>query len=212
MALEVTKIFILLATLSYVLPFVIALKLRTRLIEGYKPILIYVVLDFIFVLLEYIFAVLISNSNPVHHVSSIVISFIILFHYKNLYLNKNIFVFCILLMFVLCFYETIILNKILEPNFLFLTFSNFLISIISFFHLYKLFDSDKIEIQHFQFQYYISMAFFIYNSTSFFMSLFEAKIVSDLNNYFVIVSPIFSSLIIFQNLMITKGIWILRRI
>ena len=212
MALLVTKIFIFFATLSYVIPFLISFKLRKRLILINKPIFIYVILDVLFVILEYIFIVIFTNSHPVHHISSFVLLFLSLTYFYSVYLNRYLFVFCLFIMLILFFYETVYLNTIMEPNYLFLTFSNCLISIISFFHLFKLFNSDNDEIRLFQFQYFISMGFFIFNSSSFFMSLFESQIVNDLNNYFVIVSPIFSSLIVFQNLMISKGIWILKRI
>jgi hypothetical protein len=212
MILVVVKFLIFLSIVSHLLPLLTVIKLKNRLIVHYKPIFIYIIVDVIFVLLEIISTTLIKNSNPIHHISTLILFSTVLYYFYTLQIFRKGILFFFFIALSIFIYETILSNKIMETNFLLSAYSNFVICIISFLNLFKLFNNDNSKVEHFQFQYYVAGAFFVFNSSSFFMSLFETQIRNDVNYLLIIIYPIYSIINIFQNVLLTKGIWFLRKI
>lgn len=212
MILSLVKILIFISIVSHLLPLLTVFKLKNRLIAHYKPIFIYIIIDVIFVLLEIISTAIIKNSNPIHHISTLILTSALLYYFYTLKIFRKGILFFYLITLSIFIYETILLNKIMETNILLSSTSNFVICLISFFNLFNLFNDQNLKLEHFQFQYYIATAFFVFNSSSFFMSLFETQIRNDINYLLIIIYPIYSIINIFQNVILTKGIWYLRKI
>ena len=168
--------------------------------------------DFLFVLLEIVFAFWISNANPIQHVSVFISTIIIFSYYYSIKFHRKVLLFLFTLACLFFVYETFISNRIMDNNTLMSVFSNVSISLISFFHLFQLFRYDDKNVLEFKFLFYVSTAFFIFNSSSFYVNLFDSHIRTDVGYLLGIIYPAFSILIVVQNVFISKAIWTLKRV
>jgi len=73
----IIELFTYASILSYLLPVIAATKYRSGLVKVSRPIFVLVFSDFLFVLLEIVFAFWISNANPIQHVSVFISTIII---------------------------------------------------------------------------------------------------------------------------------------
>jgi hypothetical protein len=208
----IIELFTYASILSYLLPVIAATKYRSGLVKVSRPIFVLVFSDFLFVLLEIVFAFWISNSNPIQHVSVFISTIIIFSYYYSIKFHRTV----LLILFTLaCFffvYETFISNRIMYNNTLMSVFSNVSISLISFIHLFQLFRYDDKNVLEFKFLFYVSTAFFIFNSSSFYINLFDSHIRTDVGYLLAIIYPVFSILLVVQNVFISKAIWTLKRV
>jgi hypothetical protein len=205
----IIEIFVILAIASNFFTLILALMLRNRLKNSFRPIYIFVLVNSALVLLEILFNFIYQNTNPIHHFSTFIISFIILYYFFFLNVHRRLVRFFFIMSCLIFIYETFYLMRIMETNFLMSISSNIIISIISFLHLFELHKNDCSD---FKFKYHIAVSFFVFNTSCFFVSLFESQIREEMNYLLAIVYPIYSGLIIFQNIMLSRGIWTLKKI
>lgn len=208
----VLGLFVYAAILSYILPLFAALKHRIGLVNFNRPIFALVISNFLFVLVEIWFSFWIKNANPVQHTSVFITTIIIFSYFHSLKFHRKSLIFLFSLACFIFVYETFFAGNIMENNTLMAVFSNLVISLLSFIHLFELFKYDDKNLLEFKFLFYVSTAFFIFNSSSFYVNLFEMQIRAEIGCLFAIIYPILSILLVVQNIILTKAIWTLKRI
>jgi hypothetical protein len=175
------------------------------------PLLILIALNLFFVILEVVFLYVLQNCHPIYHVSIFLSTILTFSYFIKSSLSPKISIVIILLTIGIFFYETVYLNRIFYNNYILTIFSNVSISLISLFNLFKLFTNTQDDVVNFKFHFYINTAFFVFNSSAFYVSLFESHIKAEDGFLLYIIYPIFSVLIVLQNLLITAGLWQLKK-
>jgi hypothetical protein len=207
----VNGLFLYLAIISYSIPIVFNLKIQKGLIHKNLPFFILILTNFFFVVLELIFSYRIQNCYPIYHVSVFVATILTFAYFIKSGLSPKIATIFLFLTVGIFFYETVYLNRFFYNNYILTVFSNVSISLISLLNLFKLFTNTQENIVDFKFHYYINTAFFVFNSSAFYVSLFESHIKAEDGFLLDIIYPIFSGLIVLQNLLITAGLWQLKK-
>lgn len=197
------------------LPFFFLIFIKNKVLQKIKRTLlflcfIYIITDFLSLLLAPIY----KNNNPIYHIYTLTTGLLILYFYKSLFTNKKTI---LLLNCSMLFFSTISL-------FLFFyndgyrfnnTFSNILISvfIISFsiYYFYTLFVKMNIKNLLNYPQFWIVSAFLIFFGTTFYLSLFEDFVRSYNYNLLNYIWPIHLTSTIIFNLLLSKGIWTMRK-
>lgn len=208
----VLGLFVYAAILSYLLPVFVALKNRSGLVNFNRPIFALIISNLLFVIVEIWFSFWIKNANPVQHISVFVTTILIFSYFHSIKFHRKVLV---ILFYLACFifvFESFITGSLMENNTLMGVYSNVSISLISFIHLFELFKYDDKNVIEFKFLFYVSTAFFIFNSSSFYVNLFETQIRAELGYLPAIIYPIFSILMVVQNIILTNAIWTLKRI
>ena len=195
-----------LALLSCFLPVIILLQKGRGTIIQILPLSLFCFSNLIFVLLALLFALKLNNCYPVYHFSVFFCLVLILWYYYGLNFIKKVIKIALSIGFIIFIYETIYLQEFFENNFILTIYSNAIISIISFFHLFFIIIyKDKVS-KDLSFQINIDIAFAFFYSSSFFVSLYENRIRENGDLLFYIIFSIFSVLVILENLILSRAI------
>jgi hypothetical protein len=197
------------------LPFFLLLFISNKILQNLRRILlllcsIHLVSDFLSLFLAPIY----KNNNPIYHIFTLLTGVLVLYFYKSLFASKKI---ALLIQSLMLMFTTIsIFLFFYKEGYKFNnTFSNIflcvLIVLLSLYYFFNMFIEMKVKnlLKHPQF--WIASAFLIFYGTTFYLSLFEDFIRSynnDLCNY---IWPIHLISTIIFNLILTKGIWTMRK-
>lgn len=207
----VNGLFLYLAIISYSIPIFFNFKIQKGLIHMNLPFFVLILTNFIFVVLELIFSYGIQNCYPIYHVSVFVATILTFIYFIKSGLSPKISIIFLFLTVGIFFYETVYLNRIFDNNYILTVFSNVSISLISLLNLFQLFAYTHDNLVNFKFHFYINTAFFVFNSSAFYVSLFESHIKAEDGFLLYITYPIFSVFIVLQNLLLTAGLWQLKK-
>ena len=195
---------------SYAIPLLTIFLIKENVLRQYIPALLLIVTNFIAVVFEVVFVEVFENCCPIYHISVFTSTTLTLLYFIQSKLSPKISILFLILTFLIFSYESIYLNGWMSNNIILTIFSNICIGLISFLNLFRLFSSYQETVIQFRFHFIINAAFFIYNSSAFYISLFESHIRAEYSLLFLIVYPIFSVMNILQNILISKGIWQLK--
>ncbi len=191
--------------LTFLFPFV-GLIIKRQLIE--LPLLLYSILNLLSVSLSYLFLVLYNNSFPIFHISILLNSYTLIWYFSKQDLRFQLFYKSLFLILIILFFYDILISGIWNNNFLTSLFSNVFLSLIALRNLQITLDYDLFEYKNrLETKFYISLAIFIINSTSFYFSILENQIRSELDELFLITFPLFMLFNIIHNFLIGLAFW-----
>lgn len=199
-----------LGVLTFVIPVSLIFVKRRILIS---PLFAYVSLNFISVILAFLFNLHYSNSYPIFHLSVLLTTIVLILYFKKEDSNCPILYQLVLVLIIFSSYIDIFeLNGLWSNNFISTLLSNFSLTIMSLRNLYVIFNNDLLtNLLHLESRFYIAISIFVFNSSSFFFSIFENQIRSVENDLFLITFPLFSVFTILHNILLTLGLWKLQK-
>lgn len=154
------------------------------------------------------------NNNPVIHIYTIVIFVLVSFFYFKIFKNFNYkkLLFPMTIFFIIySFYEFFNNQGYLNVNtkpYLILTIYTIILSSIYF---YKVYSEMKIANLFQDGLFWVNSAFLIYFSSTFYVSLFEEYIRSEDSNLLYYTWPIQLVSTIIFNVILSRGIWLMRK-
>ena len=191
--------------ISYLSPFIVLLKRR----EFRSPLFLYSLINLLAVILSLLFLIYFSNSFPVFHFAIFLSTSVLFFYFYRLDKEFPVFYGLSFLVLLLSFViEIIFVKGLWQNNILTTLVSNFSLTIISLRQLYIILKEEVIrEISHLESIFYISISILVFNSSSFFFSILETQIRSEINELFLFTFPLFMFFTVLFNVLFSVGLW-----
>lgn len=192
-------------SITFIAPLLLVFIKRRKLIS---PLAVYVLINFISVIFSHIFSVYFSNAYPVFHFTILLncTALLLYFARQDRSLKKIYYVLFVLL--VLFSISDLISFGLWRNNLQTSIFSNVCLTIASLRNLYLILNDNSVwDIWLFESKFYVAISIFILNASSFFFSILENQIRSELSAVFLITFPLYMLFNLFHNLFISIGIW-----
>jgi len=201
---------------SYLIPILLLVYVITRKTERklLSVLLFYLVLSVITEIINLIFIELFKNNNPVIHFYTLIGFVNLAYLYKLLFKSKvfdNLYLPISIIFCVLSLYYSFKLKGLMDVNvFPYLIFTIFMV-FSSAYYFYKIYTEMKISNLFQDGLFWVNSAFLIYFSSTFYVSLFEDIIKSVDLNLFYYTWPIQLVSTIIFNVILSRGIWLMRK-
>lgn len=175
----------------------------------FTPLFLYVSVNFILILTSNIFEIYLKNTFPVFQISTIslgVLMILILRKFSSK--NKGYYNFGFLLLITTCLIDFYFIGGFWENNYTSNLAMNIIVSALSVIVIFDLINlEDDISPNQLEGKFYIAISFFVYNSSTFFFSLIEHKIRTEISSLFYVsyLSYLFLELVHYA--LLSFGIW-----
>jgi hypothetical protein len=202
---------------SYLIPIFLLAFLKSKFKterDLLSVLFVYLTLSVLTEIINLVFIDLFKNNNPVIHFYTLFAFLILTYFYKLLLKDKvfdkmfkpTVFLFC-----VCSIIYSIYIKGLMNVNVIsYLTFAIFMI-FNSAYYFYKVYTEMKVSNLFQDGLFWINSAFLIYFSSTFYVSLFEDVIKSVDLNLFYYTWPIQLVSTIIFNIILSKGIWLMRK-
>ncbi len=191
------------------LPLFIYLKWQKGCNFFFTPLFLYVSINFILILTSNFFEIFYKNTFPIFHISTISLGALMIlilrsFSSKNkAYCNLGLF-----LLITIYLIDFFIFGGFWENNYISNIAMNIIVSAMSVMVIFDLINlEDDVIPNQLEGKFYIAISFFVYNSTTFFFSLIEHKIRTEISSLFYVsyLSYLFLELVHYA--LLSFGIW-----
>ena len=199
--------------LQYVTYFSFTLSLFTLLRGGsklihFKPFLAYVIVSTLLTLLTKIYVLIYKNAYPMYHISAIAEYLTIGYLFYSFSNAKKIILVFILCAICISIYESIILNRIMINNEIFMSYFNLSISFISIYVIVEL--SKSFHLRNSKFLALFSAGIFCQTSSSFIIGVYESEIRESVNSISIFVFYMYNIMALLQNVLNSFVFWKLK--
>jgi hypothetical protein len=192
-----------------VIPLIMHLRMNQRRPLVKSPLVFYLISNVLLIILSNIFQYYFHNCYPVFHISTLISGGLILLILKDMSVDNKILImiFQFVLLF-LCISDTFFISSIWLNNSLSNICMNIMIAITSYLVILEqvkittLKDDTKFESN-----FYISMSFFILNTSVFFFSIIEHKIRSEASSLFYVSYFALLFIQLIHLIILSFGIW-----
>lgn len=202
---------------SYLIPIFLLAFLKSKFKterELLSVLFVYVSLSVLTEIINLIFIDLFNNNNPVIHIYTVLGFVNLVYFYKLLLKDKyydNFYKPIILLFSFLSLFYSFFIKGIMNIN----VISNLIFTIFMVFssslYFYKIYTEMKVSNLFQDGLFWVNSAFLIYFSSTFYVSLFEDIIKSVDLNLFYYTWPIQLVSTIIFNVILSRGIWLMRK-
>lgn len=194
-----------LGSVTFIAPLILVF-LKRRIF--FSPLTFYIFISFLSVIFSYIFSVYFSNAYPVFHFTILLNCTSLLWYFKSQDISYGKVYIALIILLVLFSISDLNSNGLWKNNFQTSIFSNVCLTMVSLRYLYLVLNDNSVDdIFHFESRFYIAFSIFILNATSFFFSILENQIRSELSEVFLVTFPLYMLFNMLHNLFITLGIW-----
>lgn len=201
--------------LSYLIPIgIITFHISKTENRLFNVLLIYPILCFLTEIISLIFRDVYGNNNPILHIYTfLAFPAISLFYYRVLLKEKILSIFVVInfLFLLVCLYSFFITPGAREINKIPYLFLTLYVLFISCYDFYKIYTEMKVSNLFQDGLFWVNSAFLIYFSSTFYVSLFEDIIKSVDLNLFYYTWPIQLVSTIIFNVILSRGIWLMRK-
>lgn len=203
--------------LSYLLPIFFLLNnlVRNKTERKVQSVLfLYVLLSILTEITNLVVVRMIHNNNPVVHVYTILAFVVIAYLYREFLKVKFYYNYFYLIIFTYCgfsFYYSIYWIGFFNVNVISYLILTIFSIILSSYYFYKVYFEMSVPNLFQNGHFWINSAFLIYFSSTFYLSLFEEIIQSVDINLFYYTWPIQLISTIIFNVILSRGIWLMRK-
>jgi hypothetical protein len=211
------RLFYWISLLSYFVPLIIQLRILKRNNAERKilsALFLYILLSIVTEIVNMIVSRIIHNNNPIVHIYTILAFLILAFLYKDMLNMKMInkyFYWFVLPYCCLSFYYSFFVVGLLNVNVLTYLILSITLIFISSYYFYRVYIEMTIHNLFNNALFWINSAFLFYFSSTFYLSLFEEIIQTIDSNLFYYTWPIQLVATIIFNVILSKGIWLMRK-